>query len=141
MKLKFVATDLKTFRRISIILYHYFPTAEATMMLFVVYHAELTRRNALYQFGGMYGISPITSLFQACGMIFRRVTDLESHLFGIYFICQHMEVMNIEILFIGGERFITFAYIEDVLSHIFLHGIPRTAAKTETVTLSDGVKP
>ena len=55
--------------------------------------------------------------------------------------CQEVEAVYVEVFFVGRSRLVSFAYVEDVRLHVFLHGIPRAAAEAEAVALADGVEP
>lgn len=49
--------------------------------------------------------------------------------------------MDGEVLLVCCARFEALAHVQHVGSHILLHDIPRSAAESQSVSLSDGVKP
>src|SRR5574344_2733916 len=93
----------------------------------------------------MYGILSFAGLDQPCRMIFRSMTDFERdiHLLGIspWVTSQEMKIVDIEYIFVCSFGFISLTYIKDIVDHVFLDDIPRTAPETQSMTLTDGVEP
>ena len=115
-------------------------------MFLVVDHAELSRRNALYQFFGVNDELSLASAFEHSRMIFGRMANLETHTCRCSKLSPRVERKEVEIVYgevllVCGARLVALAHIQRVVSNILLYHVPRTATEAESVTLSDGVEP
>ena len=74
-------------------------------------------------------------------MPLRSVTYLESDTLGKLGNSEEMEVVDGEVLLIGCLRVVAMGDIENVALYIFLDNKPWTATETQSLALTDGVKP
>ena len=102
----------------------------------------------MYLAVGMDNIGVFTCSFKRCRQIFWSMSYLECDAFGqfgqrysLWTIGRGMEIMYLEVLFIRRFRVITMADIQDITLHILFNHKPRTAAKAESLTLTNRVKP
>ena len=82
--------------------------------------------------------------FKRGRMVFGCVANFECHALGqrgAGLRHEEMEVADGEILLVGSLRVIAFAHIENIVLHVFLDYEPRSAAKTQAMSLADGMKP
>ena len=122
-------------------LYGNLSRTDATMMLFIVYHAELSRCYAVDGLCGMNGIAAFSRLFYGCRMIFGRMSDFECNVLHIQRLGEEMEIVYLKVRLVGRFRVVSPADKKHVGLNILLHHKPRTTPKAQSVTLTDGVKP
>ena len=123
----------------------YLTAAYATVVIFIVNHAELSRSNAVYRAFRMYGKLSVPGSLQLRRMIFGRVADLECDMdrsrLTPRIAREEMEIVYRKIFLIRHLRVITLTYIEYVAFHIFFDSVPRTATEAKSVPLTYGVEP
>ena len=115
-------------------------------MFLVVHHAELARRHALDKLVGVNNEAAFRGAFQGGRMVFGGVADLEAYASRCAWSAprverEEMEVVDGEVLLVCCARFEALAHVQHVGSHILLHYVPRSAAESQSVSLSNGVKP
>ena len=98
-------------------------------MLLVIDDAELTGSNALNQISGKDRIAAFARLLQTGMMKLWRMAYLEGNLRGQLGWREMMEIKELKLLAPCFLRFVTFRYIQHIISHILLDHIPRTAAE------------
>ena len=122
-------------------LYGNLSRTDATMMLFIVDHAELPRCHAVDGLCGMNDITAFSRLLYGCRMIFGRMSNLEGNVLHIQRLGEEMEIVYLKVRLVGRLRVVSPTDIEHVGLNVLLHHKPRTASKAQSVTLTNGVKP
>ena len=112
-------------------------------MLFVVDNAELSWCHSVDGLCGVYGELSFAFMLDSGGMVFWCMTYLEGNmcLLWIEWECEMMEIMHSEILLVCSLGIVSVADIEYVFCYVFLNHKPWSASETQSVALSDGVKP
>ena len=115
----------------------------ATVEVTVIDHAELTGSNALHPTVGMHPVTAVTKVLSNTNKIVGCMPHLESNLLrkGGRYLGQSMKILDHELLLMCLDGLIAFHNIQDVVFHVFLHHIPRTAAQSKSFALADGVEP
>ena len=122
-------------------LYGNLSRTDATMMLFIVYHAELSGCYAVDGLCGMNGITAFSRLFYGCRMIFGRMSDFECYVLHIQRLGEEMEIVYLKVRLVGRLGVVSPTDIEHVGLNILLHHKSRTASKAQPMTLTDSMKP
>ena len=111
------------------------------MVVFIVYHTELSRGNAMYLLIRMDDVCAVGSLLYCCMMIFWSVANLKCDARFVDFCCEEMEIMNLEVLLVSSLWVIAVADIQYICLYILLYNKPRATTKAKTFALTDSVKP
>ena len=113
------------------------------MVRLVIDHTKLARRYPVDRVVRVNHHPSVGQRFHRGAVEFGRMADLECDAVGHarHALRQEVEVVDGEVALIGRRRVVAVGDVEDVLLHVLADDKPRSAAQSEALPLSDGMKP
>ena len=111
------------------------------MVTGVVDNAELARGNTMDGRLGMDCIATVAEGLETGGKVLGGVAYLQRDVLGRQHAVDAVEVMDGEVLLVGGSGVVAVTDVEDILRYVLLDDEPRTATEPHALALADGVEP